>query len=294
MALRLCFICTLLVLLLLPAPASPLRAQQTTASAAAPLPTIPTLLREVEARQKKLDLDRENYTFRETELLTVVDKHGKVRKTENKVSHVFFVNGHAIETLIQKDGKALNADDTRKEEERASKEAAKYAKAGADSSDKDEVSVSRLLAITQFSNPHRVTEGGRSEIVIDFVGDPHARTHGRDEEALKRVYGTVWIDEAAREVSRMNATFDQNLHVGFGLLATVEKGSTFSFNQALIRNEVWLPTAIDGHFDGKALLFVGFHVNLNVRFDEYRKFGATATENPAELHAPAEEPVPHK
>jgi hypothetical protein len=284
-ALRLCFTSTLLVLLLLSHPALPLLAQQTTASAA-PLPAIPTLLREVEARQKKLDLDRENYTFRETELLTVVDKRGKVRKTENKVSHVFFVNGHAIQTLIQKDGKQLNGDDTRKEEERASKEAAKYAKAGADPSDKDEVSVSRLLSITRFSNPRRVTEAGRSQIAIDFVGDPHAKTHGRDEEALKRVYGTVWIDEAAREVSRMNATFDQNLHVGFGLLATVEKGSTFSFNQALIRNEVWLPTAIDGHFDGKALLFVGFHVNLNVRFDEYRKFGATATENPAELHAP--------
>jgi hypothetical protein len=282
-ALRLCFTSSLLFLLLLSPPR--LRAQQTTASAA-PLPAIPTLLREVETRQKKLDLDRENYTFRETELLTVVDKHGKVRKTENKVSHVFFVNGHAIQTLIQKDGKPLNADDTRKEEERASKEAAKYAKPGADNADKDEVSVSRLLAITRFSNPRRLTEAGRSQIVIDFVGDPHAKTHGRNEEALKRVYGTVWIDEAAREVSRMNATFDQNLHVGFGLLATVEKGSTFSFNQALIRQEVWLPTAIDGHFDGKALLFVGFHVNLNVRFDEYRKFGATATENPAELHAP--------
>ena len=290
MTLPSCFRSTPLVLLLLSPPAPSLHAQQTIASAA-PLPAIPTLLQEVEARQKKLDLDRENYTFRETELLTVVDKHGKVRKTENKVSHVFFVNGHAIETLIQKDGKPLNADDTRKEEERASKEAAKFAKPGADNADKDEVSVSRLLAITKFSNPRRVTEAGRSQIAIDFVGDPHAKTHGREEDALKRVYGTVWIDEGAREVSRMNATFDQNLHVGFGLLATVEKGSTFSFNQALIRNEAWLPTAIDGHFDGKALLFVGFHVNLNVRFDEYRKFGATATENPA---APADQPVPHK
>ncbi len=200
----------------------------------------------MEDHQKELDGARENYTYRETELLTVVDKRGKVRKTEEKVSHVFFVNGHPVRTLIEKDGKPLNAGDLHREEERASKEAAKYAKPGADAPDKDDVSVSRLLAITRFSHPRRIAADGRNEIVINFSGDPHAQTHGRNEEALKRVSGTVWIDEAAREVTRMTATFDENLHVGFGLLATLEKGSTFSFSQALVHNEAWLPTSADG------------------------------------------------
>jgi hypothetical protein len=263
----------LLAVFLLPSwlPALP---EQTATSAA--LPAIPTLLQE-------LDRARENYTFRETQLLTLVDKHGQVRKTEDKVSHVFFVNGHPIHTLIEKDGKPLNANDLQKEQEHASKEALKYSKPGAESPARDDISVSRLLAITRFSHPQRVNEDGRSEIAIDFVGDPHAKTHGRDEEALKRVYGTVWIDEAAREVAHMTATFDENLHVGFGLMATLEKGSTVSFYQGFIHNEAWLPTSVDGHFDGKALLFVGFHANLKVRYDEYRKFGATATETQSDL-----------
>lgn len=244
----------------------------------APLPDVPALLRSVEANQAELDRAREEYTFRQQQRLTFYDKHGKARRSEERVSNVFFVHGQPIETLISKDGKSLSAGALKKEEDRATKEAVKYAAQPYGQRDKDEVSVSRLLAITRFTNPRRVMEGGRPVIAVDFTGDPHAKTHGRSEDAVKKVRGTVWVDEAAREVTRMHATFDEPMRIGFGLFATVDAGSNFSFEQALIRHEVWLPTRIDARFDGKAALFVGFHVELSIRFDEYRKFNATTTE----------------
>ena len=143
------------------------------------------------------------------------------------------------------------------------------------------MSVSRLLAIIRFTDPRRIVENGRPVIAVDFTGDPRAKTHGRNEDALKKVRGTVWIDEMAREVTRMQATFDDPLRVGFGLFATVNTGSNFSFQQALIRNEAWLPTTVHGRFDGKAALFVGFHVDLSIRFDQYKKFNASTTEQTA-------------
>jgi hypothetical protein len=243
-----------------------------------PLPDVPTLLRSVEANQIELDRAREEYTFRQQQRLTFYDKHGKVGRTEDRVSNVFYVHGQPIETLISKNGKPLNADGLKKEQDRATKEAVKYAAQPYGRRDKDEVSVSRLLAITRFSDPRRVMEGGRPVIVVDFTGDPHAKTHGRNEDAVKKVRGTVWIDEAAREVTRMHAIFDEPMRIGFGLFATVDAGSNFSFEQALIRNEAWLPTRIDARFDGKAALFVGFHVQLSIGFDEYRKFSANTTE----------------
>ncbi len=249
----------------------------------APLPDVPTLLRSVEANQTELDRAREEYTFRQQQRLTFYDKHGKVGRTEERVSNVFYVHGQPIETVISKDGKPLNAGALKKEEDRATKEAVKYAAQPYGQRDKDEVSVSRLLAITRFTNPRRVMEGGRPVIAVDFTGDPHAKTHGRNEDAVKKVRGTVWIDESAREVTRMQATFDEPMRIGFGLFATVDAGSNFSFEQALVRNEAWLPTRIDARFDGKAALFVGFHVTLSMRFDEYRKFSASTTE---QTHAP--------
>ncbi len=240
---------------------SALAAQQVDSPPApAPLPDVATLLRSVEANQEALDRAREEYTFRQQQRLTFYDKHGKAGKNEERVSNVFFVHGQPIETLISKNGKPLNASDLKKEQDRAAKEAVKYAAQPYGQRDKDDVSVSRLLAITRFSDPRRITEGGRSVIAVDFTGDPHAKTHGRSEDAVKKVRGTVWIDEAAREVTRMHATFDEPMRIGFGLFATVNAGSNFSFEQALIRDEAWLPTKMDARFDGKAALFVGFHV----------------------------------
>jgi hypothetical protein len=267
----------LLGLFLAATPAS--RAMQPAASTTAPLPDVATLLRSVEANQAALDRAREEYTFRQQQRLTFYDKHGKVRRSEERVSNVFFVHGHPVETLTSKNGKALNAGELKMEQDRATKEAVKYAAQPYGQRDKDEVSVSRLLAITRFTSPRRVIEDGRSLIVVDFTGDPHAKTHGRSEDAIKKVRGTVWIDESAREVKRMHATFDEPMHIGFGLFATVDAGSNFSFEQALIRNEAWLPTSVDARFDGKAALFVGFHVELSIRFDQYRKFGASTTEH---------------
>jgi hypothetical protein len=249
------------------------------APATAPLPDVPTLLRSVEANQAALDRAREEYTFRQQQRLTFYDKHGKVQRTQERVSNVFFVHGQPIETLTSKNGKPLNAGDLKKEQDRATREAVKYAAQPYGQRDKDEVSVSRLLAITRFTNPRRIMEDGRSLIVVDFTGDPHAKTHGRNEDAVKKVRGTVWIDESAREVRRMHANFDEPMRIGFGLFATVDAGSNFSFEQAFIHNEVWLPTSVDARFDGKAALFVGFHVELAIRFDEYRKFGASTTEH---------------
>ncbi len=255
--------------------------QSSTLPADAPLPDVPTLLHSVEANQETLDRAREEYTFRQQQELTFYDKGGKVRRTEERVSNVFFVHGQPIETLISKNGKPLSAGELKKQQDHAAKDAVKYAAQPYGQRDKDEVSVSRLLAIMRFSNPRRIMEGGRSVIAVDFTGDPHAKTHSRNEDAVKKVQGTVWIDEAAREVTRMRASFDEPMRIGFGLFATVDAGSHFSFEQALVRNEAWLPTRIDAHFDGKAALFVGFHVALAIRFDQYQKFNASTTEHTA-------------
>ena len=92
--------------------------------------------------------------------------------------------------------------------------------------------------------------------------------------------GTIWIDEADREVSRMSATLDENYHVGFGLLASVAKGSNVVFDQALIRNEAWLPTAIALHLQARAFLVAGFRADIDIRFDQYQKFQTDAVQQP--------------
>jgi hypothetical protein len=250
------------------------------ASDPAALPDAATMLREVEAHQKQLDKVRENYTFRAVQTTRHLDSSGNTKKVETEEQEVFFVNGEQVQKLVRKDGKDLTPDQARKEQDRVNKEVLKISKPGYSNPDKDEITVSRLLQIVTFSRPRRVGLNGRDTIAFDFAGDPHAKTHGRGEDALKKVSGTIWIDEADREVSRMSATLDENYHLGFGLLASVAKGSNVVFDQALIRNEAWLPTAIALHLQARALLVAGFRAEIDIRFDQYKKFQTDAVQQP--------------
>jgi hypothetical protein len=249
------------------------------------LPNASTMLLDVEAHQKQLDKMRENYTFRSIQTVRQLDSSGKVKKTESEEHEVFFVNGHQIEKLVRKDGKDLTPDQARKEQEQVNKEVVKFSEPGRSNPDKDEITVARLLQIVTFSRPRRVRLNDRSTIAYDFSGDEHAKTKGRNEDALKKVSGTVWVDEDAREVSRMSAVLDDNFHIGYGLLASVAKGSNVVFDQALIRNEAWLPTAVTLHLQARALLVATFRADIDIRFDQYRKFQTDAVEQPgATIH----------
>jgi hypothetical protein len=244
------------------------------------LPDAATLLREVEARQKHLDEIRENYTFHSVETTRQLDSKGNTKKVETEEHEVFFVKGHQVQKLIRKDGKDLTPEQARKEQDRVNKEVLKISRPDYKDPDKGEITVARLLQIVSFSKPRRVPLNGRDTIMFDFAGDEHAKAHGRDEDALKKVSGTIWIDEADHEVSRMSATLDENYHVGFGLLASVAKGSNLVFDQALIRNEAWLPTSIAVHLQARALLVAGFRADIDIRFDQYRKFQTDAIQQP--------------
>jgi hypothetical protein len=250
------------------------------ASEPAALPDAATMLREVEAHQKQLDKVREDYTFRSVQTTRQLDSSGNTKKVETEEHEVFFVNREQVQKLVRKDGKDLTPDQARKEQDRVNKEVLKISKPGYSNPDKDEITVSRLLQIVAFSRPRRVQLNGRDTIAFDFAGDPHAKTHGRGEDALKKVSGTIWIDEADREVARMSATLDENYHVGFGLLASVAKGSNVVFDQALIRNEAWLPTAVALHLQARALLVAGFRAEIDIRFDQYKKFQTDAVQQP--------------
>jgi cellobiose-specific phosphotransferase system component IIA len=250
------------------------------ADAPPPLPDASTLLHEVEARQKHLDEMRENYTFRSVQTTRELDSKGNVKKVETEEHEVFFVNGHEIEKLTRRDGKDLTPDQARKEQDRVNKEVVKVSQPGYKDNDKDDITVARLLQIVSFSKPRRLQLNGRDTVAFDFAGDEHAKSHGRDEDALKKVSGTIWIDAVDHEVSRMSATLDENYHVGFGLLASVAKGSNIVFDQALIHNEAWLPTAVAMHLQARALLVAGFRADIDIRYDQYRKFQTDAFQQP--------------
>jgi hypothetical protein len=268
--------------------ASMMFAQPKPPATEAPIPDIQTLMLQVEDHQRQLDKIRENYTYREIVQTDDLDSNGSVKKTETVENEVFYVNSHHIERMVKKNGKDLTPDEQKKEQKRVTEQVEKATRLEPGKSlEGGEISIARILAIVKVSNPRRVSFQGRNTIAFDFVGDPHAQTHGLEEDASKKLAGTLWVDEKDKQVAHLTVHFEDNFRVGGGLVATVQKGSSFEFDQALVNNEVWLPTDGEAHLQARVLLLKGYRQNMRFKDSDYQRFHTDATQQAgATVHSP--------
>jgi hypothetical protein len=245
-----------------------------------PLPDIHQLMLEVEAHQKQLDKVRENYTYTSEQTTQNLDSNGQVKKTETTENEDFFVNSHVIERMVKKDGNALNAHEQAKETERVTKLVEKAEKTPPDQPlDGPSISITRVLEIMDVRNPRRELFRGRRTIVFDFAGRKDAKTHGLAEDASKKLKGTLWVDEADREVAHLEVSFEDNFHVAGGLVANVEKGSSFRFDQEPVNGEIWLPTGGEGTIQLRLLLVKGVREHFTERDYDFKRFRVDTHEN---------------
>lgn len=242
-------------------------------SGSQPLPDPHKLVIEVQEHQRQVDKLRENYTYTSMQTVEDIDSKGKVIKTETSENEDFFVNSHVIERTVKKNGKPLNDHDQQKETEKITKLVEKAEKTPPGQSlEGDQVSISRILGIMELGAPRRETFRGRPTIVFDFIGRKDAKAHGLAEEASKKLKGTIWIDEADREVAHLEVTFDDNFRVGAGLLANVQKGSNFRFDQAPVDTGLWLPTGGEGMLAARVLLVKNMRQHFSERVYDYKRF----------------------
>jgi hypothetical protein len=254
--------------------AAPVMAQQ---SAGAPLPDIRALMVEVQEHQKQLEKVRENYTYSSVQTTQDIDSNGQVKKTESQEGEDFFVNGHVIERTVKKDGKPLDDHEQQKETERVTRLVEKAEKTPPDQPlEGPGISISRVLEIMDLGNPRREMYRGRAAIVFDFAGRKDAKTHGLAEDASKKLQGTMWIDEADRQVAHMDVKFIDSFRVAGGLVATIQKGSNFHFDQSPVNGELWLPTGAEASVDARVLLVKGVRQHFTERDFDFKRFHVEA------------------
>jgi hypothetical protein len=246
---------------------------------------VAVLIHEVEDRQREAEAKEKDYIYREAERVETLDGHDTVKKTESREYDVFWLEGVVVQRLAKENGKELSLEEQKKENERIDKEVAKAKerkeKAEAkgqltDANGHQAISVSRMLELGSFANPRRQTVNGRQTILVDFSGDPKAKTRNAAESAIHEIGGTIWVDEQDRAIQHLEGRFLNNFKVGGGLLVNVKKETSFTLTQVKVNGEVWLPQ--DGEIDGQARILLLFSVNGRFRIhgSDYRKFKATS------------------
>ena len=242
-----------------------------------PLPNIRDLMREVQEHQKKLDQIRENYTYTSYQVVQDVDGDGQVKKTESSEYEDFFVNGHVIERKVKSNDKPLDDNAQRKETERVTKLVEKAEKTPRDRPlEGPSITVTRLLEIMDVRNERRELYRGDPTIVFDFIGRKDAKTHGFAEDASKKLQGTLWVNEADRQVAHLEVSFTDNFRMIGGLVATVQKGSSFRFDQNKVNGEIWLPTGAEATIQARVLLLKSLRQRFRERCYDYKRFRVEA------------------
>jgi hypothetical protein len=275
------------------------------------LPDLKALFKEIDDNQKAIDKIKENYAGTRAEEETEYDKTGKVTKREAKGYTFFYLGGNEISTLISKDGKPLGEEEQKKENEKTQKEIRQHEakKEAKDTKDKEngkkddeDPGIEVFLRVCQFVNPRRERFRGQDVLVFDFEPNPEFKAHKLEEKVVQKLAGVVWIDEKAHDVARLEAYFVGDFRFGGGVLANLQKGTSFVFEQAFINNEVWLPTYAEVHVGVRVLLVKGFKVNAVIRYSDYKKFNVEsisavgkpkgAAETPASATEPPHSPEP--
>ena len=247
------------------------------------LPDLKTLFSEIDENQKRTDKIKENYTGRRATEETEFDASGKVTKLEREEHTFFYLNGEEISTLVGKDGHALSSNEQAKQneitrkriEEIQKKQAKKDREAGKqekDEKDEDEPGIELFLRACQFVNPRHERFRGQDVLVFDFEANPEYKPKKIAEKIAQHLAGVIWIDEKQHQVVRLEAYFVNDFRFAGGLLANLQKGTSFIFEQTFVNNEVWLPTYDEVHVGVRVLLVKGFKVNEVTRYSDYQRF----------------------
>lgn len=243
-----------------------------------PLPNLEALLDRVKSNADAMLELRKNYTYKETQVADEFDSKGNNKGRHTDEYQIFYVEKTQIQQHMAHDGKPLSDHDRKKEQERVDKQVVEI-KAHTQRKDPHAMVLraSALIKLATVSAPRREMRNGRSTIIFDYKGNARSKADGIVEEIIKKLEGTIEVDEHDAAIVRLTGTLQMNFHVLGGLAADIQKGSHFEMNAARINDEVWFTQSFTGHGDGHILIFKGFDGDMHTTFSDYRKMRTSVT-----------------
>src|SRR6185436_8524524 len=105
----------------------------------------------------------------------------------------------------------------------------------------------------------------------------------RTETLISKMAGTMWVDENARQIARIEARFVESFKIGGGLLASISPSTAIAFEQEKVGDEVWMPSYTEGNISARVFLLAKFSRNVKTSFSDYKKY---SIDNKYELQKP--------
>jgi hypothetical protein len=271
---------------------------------ARPLPDLEPLIKSITANQEKIDEMRERYTCKLIEIERKHDGDGRVKGSDTRTYEVTPVAGDFVERLMSLNGKDLSASDREKEDKRVQKEIEDVLKRrekkdqqkerarsrGEKEEKDDDLEISDFLRISEITSVRREMFRSHEVIAFDFEPRKGFKPKNRSEEIVSKLAGTIWVDEAAQQIARLEARLTDSFKIGGGVLASISPSTAFVFEQDKIGDEVWLPSLMEANISVRLLVFAKFSRSVERRYSEYKKY---QVDSKYELTKPKENAKPN-
>jgi hypothetical protein len=118
--------------------------------------------------------------------------------------------------------------------------------------------VEDVAAALDVSMDHREVVDGHDMVVLAFKPLASAKPNTREGKLVKNFKGHIWIDEEAREVTRIDAV-------------AINEGASATVRRQRIDGDVWLPVSVRFTGEGRELLFRKLVLDFAVDWFDYKK-----------------------
>jgi hypothetical protein len=152
---------------------------------------------------------------------------------------------------------ALNTDERRQREEELARRRSER--------------IEDIVAALRFTIQRRSVYEGVQAVVISFTPNPNGKPTTRQGRIAQKFAGTVWVDEAAGEVMRIEATSLDDLSFGFGVIARLGRGTRAEVTRRPVEAGVWMPVELRLSGRGRAALVRRLVVDFRIEWFDYRR-----------------------
>ena len=244
----------------------------------APLPDPMQLLQRALVNEKKMAAEQERYECRVTDWSAETDKNGKIKKQDTQVSEQFYVNGQQIQRTLEKNGKDLSPEETRKQDQQVMKQTLKYSdKAKADKETaKNNQEAMDMVSAMMLTNGHREHINGRSVLFYDIVANPRFKAKNLAQHLASVMQGKVSLDEESGEMIDLDIHSVADVKIAGGLVASLHKGFWLHSHSSPQSDGVWLNDLAEGTGDARAALFFHPYFRFRETTGDCHLYNATA------------------
>ena len=225
----------------------------------APLPDPEPFYADARANMERAQIAQRDFAYRERRTELHLNPFGRLGSGGTVIyEYTPLPDGGAERRLIERDGKPVTDAPVERRPPRTGRGSRRSA-------------VDDVVGVLRFTIERRLLHDGQPTIAVKFEPKPGASAETREGGLARRFAGTIFVNEASKEVVRVDATAIEDLTYGFGMVARLGKGSTVALTRERVEPNLWLPTSIRFMGKGRALLFRRLDIDQTIEWINYRR-----------------------